>query len=183
MPPKTAEYCAQHVPDGMVNVCSRKCGTEGCNKQPSFGLTGAETAECCAQHAPGGMVDVMNRIYRTERCGVRSDRYKNSRILCAARTGRDGQRQEQICRTEYCGKQPSFGVAKSRTVEYCSQHARLQYAIGGFRKREIGPHHSGEETIANVIPGCIKHTTTVHPPPTKSNQPSGASTLVSEYDT
>ena len=27
------------------------------------------------------------------------------------------------CKTEGCGKSPSFGVAGSKTVEYCAQHA------------------------------------------------------------
>ena len=74
--------------------------------------------------------------------------------MCAARR----------CRTEHRGKQSSFGVANARTVEYCSQHARLQCGVEGFREREVGPHHSGKETIGNVIPSGVTHTT-VHPPP------------------
>ncbi|CAM9597661.1 unnamed protein product, partial [Ascophyllum nodosum] len=37
---KTVAYCAQHALDGMVDVFSRKCRTEGCGKRPSFGVTG-----------------------------------------------------------------------------------------------------------------------------------------------
>ncbi|CAN0382768.1 unnamed protein product [Ascophyllum nodosum] len=53
----------------MVNVCSRKCSTEGCGKQPSFGVAGTKTVQYCAQHAPDGMVNVYSRKYRTEGCG------------------------------------------------------------------------------------------------------------------
>ena len=53
---KTAEYCAQHAPDGMVDVYNRKCRTGSCGKQPSFGVAGTKTAEFCAQHATDGMV-------------------------------------------------------------------------------------------------------------------------------
>ncbi|CAM9859589.1 unnamed protein product [Ascophyllum nodosum] len=74
------------------------------------------------------------------------------------------------CRIESCGKQPSFGVANSRTVEYCAQHARLQCGVKGYREREIVPYHS----IGNVIPSGAKHTA-LHLPPTKTNQPSGVS--------
>ena len=67
---KTAEYCAQHDPDGMVNVFRMKCRTEGCGKWPSFGVAGTKTGKYCVQHAPDGMVNV-NRNF-------------------AARPGRDG---------------------------------------------------------------------------------------------
>ena len=29
----------------------------------------------------------------------------------------------KTCRTEACGKQPSFGVADTKTAEYCANHA------------------------------------------------------------
>ena len=66
---KPAEYCAQYALGGMLDVCSRKCRTEGCGKLPSFGVAGTKTGEFCAQHALGGMIDVKNRKCRTEGCG------------------------------------------------------------------------------------------------------------------
>ena len=48
---KTAEYCAQPAPEGIVEVKSRNCRTEGCGKRPFFGVTGTKTVEYCAQHA------------------------------------------------------------------------------------------------------------------------------------
>ena len=63
-------YCAQHAPDGMVNVKSRKCRTEGCGKQPSYGVAGTQTVEYCCQHARDGMVIIYSsRKCRTEGCG------------------------------------------------------------------------------------------------------------------
>ena len=125
---------------GMVDVKSRKCRTEGCDKLPSFGVTGTKTVEYCAQHAPEGMVNVKNRKHRTK----------------------------------LCGKKPSFGVTNTRTAEYRAQQTRLQCGVEGFREREVGPHHSGKKTIANVITSVAKHTS-ICPPPTKTSQPSGAS--------
>ena len=55
---KTAEYCSQHAPDGVVDVMKSKCKTEGCGKSPSFGVAGSKTVEYCAQHALEGMVNV-----------------------------------------------------------------------------------------------------------------------------
>ncbi|CAM9653136.1 unnamed protein product [Ascophyllum nodosum] len=80
----------------------------------------------------------------------------------------------RMCRTRGCGKNSSFGVANTRTAEYCPQYARLQCDVERFKKVEIGPHHSGKETVGGVNPSDSKHTT-VHPPPTKTGQPSGLS--------
>ena len=52
--------------------------------------------------------------------------------------------------------QPSFGVANTRTAEYCALHARLKYGVEEYRGREVGPHHSGKETIQNVIASGAK---------------------------
>ncbi|CAN0441915.1 unnamed protein product, partial [Ascophyllum nodosum] len=64
-------------------------------------------------------------------------------------------------------KGPSFGVAKTRTVEYCAQHARLKCGVEGYKEEEGDPHHSGKETIGNILPNGAKHQT-VHPPATTS---------------
>ena len=66
---KTVEYCAQQASNGMINVSSKKCRTEGCGKQPSYGVAGTKTVEYCEQHSPDGMINVYNRKCRTEGCG------------------------------------------------------------------------------------------------------------------
>ena len=79
----------------MVDIKSRKCRTQGCGKGPLFGVAGTTTAEYCAQHAPYGMVDVCRIKCRTENCGKEPSFGVAKGVLCAARTGRDGQRQEK----------------------------------------------------------------------------------------
>ena len=54
---------------------------------------------------------------------VRSGWYKNDGILCEARPGWDGRRQSRKCRTNGCGKKPSFGVTGAKMPEYCVEHA------------------------------------------------------------
>ncbi|CAM9417554.1 unnamed protein product [Ascophyllum nodosum] len=76
------------------------------------------------------------------------------------------------CRTGGCDMYPSFAVTNARTAEYCAQHARLQCGVEGYMERKFDPHHFGKEAIGNVIPSGAKHKT-VHPPPTKTNPPSG----------
>ena len=67
-------------------------------------------------------------------------------------------------------------MANTRTAEYCAQHARLKYGVEGYREGEVDPHHSGTETIGNIIPNGAKHPT-VHPrsttiPPSEGSQSS-----------
>ena len=38
-----AEYCAQHAPNGMVNLYKKKCRTESCSKRALFGVAGTKT--------------------------------------------------------------------------------------------------------------------------------------------
>ena len=160
----------------MVDAKSRRCRIESCGKQTSFGGTGTKRAEYCAQHAPGGIVDVKIRMCRSKSCGKIPSfgvaRTKTAEYCSQHAHSGMGYVRSRKCRTERCGKQLSFGVANSRTVEYCSQHARLQCGVEAFREREVGPHHSGKETIGNFIPSGAEHTT-VHPPPTQTYLPLG----------
>ena len=93
-------YCAHHAPEGMVDVKSIKCRTEGCGKIPSFGVAGTNMAEYCAHHAPGGMINVRSKKCRTEGCGKKASfgvRYKTGGELCTARTGGNDRRlQEKV---------------------------------------------------------------------------------------
>ncbi|CAM9918179.1 unnamed protein product [Ascophyllum nodosum] len=166
----TAEYCAQHAPDGMVNIFSRKGKTEGFGKQPLFGVEGTKTEEYCVQHTLDGMVDVCNRKYRTEGCGSLP-----SFGVAGTKTAEycpQHASYEMVdvcskkCRTQGCGKKPLFGVANTRTTEYCAQHARL--------KCGVGPHHSGNKTIGYVTPTGAT-AITFRPSPTNASPPSGAS--------
>ena len=121
------EYCAQHAPEGMVDVCSRKCRTEGCGKVPSFGVAGTKAAEYCAQHALEGMVDVKNRKSRTEGCGkIPSFGVAGTKMeeYCAQHAPEGTVNVHgKMCRTAGCGKRSSFGAAGTKKAEYCAQHA------------------------------------------------------------
>ena len=53
-----------HAPrslEGMVDVKSRRCAAEGCNKYPAFNLPGENTARYCGDHRQPGMIDVHNK--------------------------------------------------------------------------------------------------------------------------
>ena len=116
----TAEYCAQHAPDGVVDVISRKCGTENCSTQPSFGVVDSATAEYCAQHAPDGMTDVKNRKCKTVNCGKRSS------------FGVAGTK-----RGEYCAQHASDGMVNVRNRKQC----RIEGCHKSFTMTRVGNIH------------------------------------------
>ena len=162
-----AEFCAQHALDEMVDVNSKKCRVDDCDKIPSFGVAGTKIVRYCAQQALDGMVNVKRKQCRIEGCrkqpsfGVASTKTAK---YCAqhAPVGMVHVKSRKY-RTKGCGKHPSFGVADANPAKHCTQHARLQCGVEGCREREVGPHHSGEESIDNVIQSDGKKTV-VHPP-------------------
>ena len=155
------EYGAQYALDGMVNVCSKKCRTEGCRKGPSYGVAGTKMVEYCAQHTLDGMAKVCRKKCRTEGCGkLPSYGVTGTKTVeYCAQHAPDGMVNvcSQKCRTEGCGKKPSFCVTNTRTAEYCAQHARLKCGVEGCMEGEVDPHHSGKDIIGNILPNGAKH--------------------------
>ena len=79
------------------------------------------------------------------------------------------------CRTEGCGKRPSFGVANTTTVKYCAQHASPKYGVEDYKERKAVPHHTRKETIDNVVPSDGNKHKTVYSPPAQGSPSSGGS--------
>ena len=121
---KKAEYCSRHAPDGMINVHSRKCRTEGCAQIPSFGVDGTRMVKYCAQHALGTMVDINHRKCRPGGCGkFPSFGVAGSKTMeyCAKHAPVEMVDVENMKgRTEDGGKQPSFEVEGTKTMENCA---------------------------------------------------------------
>ena len=135
--------------------------------------------EYCAQHALDGMVNVKRRECRTEGCGKRPSFgvAGTKTLVYCARHAPSGMVDacSMKSKTEGWFKKQSFGMATSRTTEYCTQHVRLECDAEGCRESEVGPHHSGKETIGNGIPSGGKHETVYYPLPTQASVPSGGS--------
>ena len=146
----------------MVTFESRTCRTEGCGKQPSFGVAGTKTREYCAQHAPDGMVSSNIRMCRTEGCG------KKSSFGVAGTTTREYCTQHEKngmvkvcskkCRTQGSGREQLFGVAGAKMREYCAQHAadgmvnicNRMFRNKGGGKRSFGVENSPRH-VENVV--------------------------------
>ena len=124
---KTAEYCRQHALSEMVSVRGKMRRTEGCGKQPSFGVAGTNTEEYCRQHALDGMILVRGKMCRTEGCGkipsfgvigTKTAEYCKQHALDGMVNVRG-----KMCGTEGCVKFAAFGMVGTKTAEYCIQHA------------------------------------------------------------
>ena len=177
---KTAEYCTQHAPDGMVDVNNRKCRTKGCSKQPSFGVAGTKTAEYCTQHALDGTTNVITIKCRPKGCckqayfGVTGTEMAE---VCANHAP-DGMVnvEDSLCRVEDSGMITAFGVEGTKTTEYCAQHNWPRCGVEGCRRRGVGPNHSGKGTIGDASPIDSKHKT-VHSPPAQASPLSDGSCI------
>ena len=64
------------------------------------------------------------------------------------------------CRTESCGKMPSFGVAGTKTAEYCVQHApdgMIDVMIRQCRVEGCGKYPSSGVASAETVKYCTQH--------------------------
>ncbi|CAN0316686.1 unnamed protein product [Ascophyllum nodosum] len=133
----TAEYCAQHAPDGVVDVKRRKCKIEGCCKIPPIGWQVRKGGVLhAARLGPDGIRQ--KRKCKTEGCiGGPSFGWQARKLrVCLARPGRDGRRlqQKESAEPKFAAKQPSFELAGSKTAEYRAQHAWMGWSMS---RREI----------------------------------------------
>ena len=79
-------WCCSH--EGMIDVKSRRCAAEGCNKYPAFNLPGENTARFCGDHRQPGMIDVHNKRCAFEGCQKRPTfNYVGKLPLCFKEAG------------------------------------------------------------------------------------------------
>lgn len=132
------EFCAQHAPEGMVNLNSlnhnrKQCKHPSCTKQPSYGAKGTTKREFCAQHALDGMVDIHNKRCEHQGCGkgaaYGSAGSGKQRQFCSQHA-KDGMinrtylGHSKRCGHPGCPTHPSFGIEGSTRREFCAKHAK-----------------------------------------------------------
>jgi hypothetical protein len=59
---KITTHCAQHKPEGYVDVKHKVCIEINCRTRANFGPIGSKIATHCAQHKPEGYVDVKHKV-------------------------------------------------------------------------------------------------------------------------
>ena len=112
--------------DGMVDVRSINCRTQGCGERSSFGVVGTKTAEHCVQHAMDGMVDVRSRKCRTEGCDKQSS------------FGVAGTKM-----MEYCVQRAPGGMVN---VTKNGTFANVEECM----RRKVDPHHFEKEAVVST---------------------------------
>lgn len=123
---KTAQFCAQHAKDGMVE--EKICAHEGCDKKASFGVAGGKTAQFCCQHAQDGMVKVSSKKCAHQGCtkgpsfGVAGGKTAH---FCSQHAKRGMVNvTNKRCTYQGCRKVATHDVAGGNTAQFCSQHAK-----------------------------------------------------------
>lgn len=123
---KTLKFCRQHKSDTMVNIISKLCENEICNKRPSYGFPESKIAQFCKDHIKEGMVDVTHPKCESTGCpklptfGIPGTKIANfckehkSEIMMDIKSKK--------CIYPGCDKQPSFGKKETKVVEFCAEH-------------------------------------------------------------
>ncbi|CAN0592613.1 unnamed protein product [Laminaria digitata] len=132
----------------MVNVRSRRCLHDSCEKLPTFGVIGSKKAVYCKQHAEDGKVDVCNKRCLHDSCmswpqwSVLPD---GSAFVCA-RHKSDLRAGPVInfrarCNMVGCQKSSRWGL-DGKPPTHCPDHGRLTdgliRTVG--RARSTTPH-------------------------------------------
>ena len=69
-----------------------------------------------------------------------------------------------MCKTKGPSTVLAFGVAGAHKTKYCVQHNMPRCGVEGCGGREIGPDHSGKETVGDASPSSSKHEIVQSPP-------------------
>ena len=117
--------CATHREVGHVNLASRRCARDGCDKLPSFG-TKATGALYCVRHKRVGDTNVVKRKCAIDGCNKAPFfGTKATGALFCVKHKRAGDTDvvNKKCSAEGCEKRPSYGT-KATGALFCSSHRR-----------------------------------------------------------
>jgi hypothetical protein len=122
-------YCHDHREPDHVNVRSTKCMSEGCRKQPIFGLEQNRPLSC-KEHVIDGYKDVIHQLCLHADCGIRPNYgiEKGKPLYCKKHS--DPAEHHDVMKLEClhpnCRKRPSQGTENKKPL-YCGPHAPYGY--------------------------------------------------------
>jgi hypothetical protein len=133
----------------MVNVISKRCIHENCNKRPTFNNFGKTTAEYCFSHKLENMVDVINKKCIHENCN-KQPAFNNYGETIAEycfihKLENMVNVKSKRCIYENCDKLPAFNNYGETTADYCFTH-KLENMVNVKSKRCI---HENCDKIPN----------------------------------
>jgi hypothetical protein len=115
------KYCKTHKTSEMINVVSKKCNHNSCEKTPRYGLTGGKPT-VCGQHKTLEMVELTKK--KCEKCNTRASfgLKEGKRQFCVQhKTSEMIDLANKKCNYESCNKQPWFGI-KGDIAVCCVTH-------------------------------------------------------------
>ena len=119
------KYCNIHKTSEMINLVSKKCNHESCNKTPSYGSPG-DKPTVCGQHKTSVMVELTK--IKCKQCNTRASfGLKGGKVeYCVEhKTPEMIDLANKKCMFESCNKQPTFGI-KGYTPLFCIEHKTLE---------------------------------------------------------
>jgi hypothetical protein len=157
-------YCSEHKMCDMVDIRSKKCIIEGCNKnQPCFNYENEISPLYCFEHKMPNMVDIKSKKCKFDNCKKRpSFNYINDKspIYCS-----DHKLINMIdviskkCKFENCNKNPAFNYFGKAPL-YCYEH-KLNDMENVKNKRCVEPlcqkHPTYNYIDQNIPIYCFEH--------------------------
>lgn len=133
---KKPTHCSTHKLKGMINVVTRKCIIEDCQKEASFKQQKTKKRTHCFEHKLDGMITTKNKRCLEKNCYIRASHNLQGEkpLYC------DTHKLENMvdvrgkrCKNENCYKHPLYNI-KGEYPLYCSEH-KLQNMINVKQKR------------------------------------------------
>ena len=112
----------------MVNVSSKKCKEEKCNKVPNYNLPNENVGIYCKEHSKIGMVDVKNNKCLENDCNKQPTFNlpdETVGIYCKEHSKENMIDIKSLkCLEENCNTRPNFNLPNEKTGIYCKKHKK-----------------------------------------------------------
>jgi hypothetical protein len=146
---KILVYCKVHAKENMIDVISKRCLQENCNKQPNFNLSNEKIPIYCKEHKKENMVCITSKYCIEENCNKRPNfNLPNEKTGLYCLTHKKENMidiKNRRCLEENCNKQPAFNLQNQKSGIYCKEHSK-ENMIDVKSKRCL----ECNDTIANI---------------------------------
>ena len=110
----------------MVNVTSKTCEADGCNKQPCYNIQGEIKGRFCASHKMPDMVNVRDKTCEVDRCNKQPTynvRGEIKGLFCSEHKTNDMVNvTHKTCKFNGCEKQPVYNLRGETKGCFCVNH-------------------------------------------------------------
>jgi hypothetical protein len=119
--PKQAVSCKKHKTENMRDVINKKCITQDCTKQPTYGV---EIPTHCKEHKSEEMTDLKHNWCQFDGCKIRPSYGIDKPIFCVShKTDEMKDLTSKICEETDCKITASFNYT-GKPAKFCSKHKK-----------------------------------------------------------